>query len=50
MIDGGARLFFLKEREGVVAESGIHTLNDAWVISFHVESSICTHTRARAKA
>ena len=39
MIDGGARNFFLKEREGVVAESGIHTLNDAWVISFHVESS-----------
>jgi len=32
MIDGGARLFFLKEREGVVAESGIHTLNDAWVM------------------
>jgi len=50
MIDGGARNFFLKEKEGVVAESDIHTLNNVWVISFHVESSICTHTRARAKA
>jgi len=50
MIDGGARFFLKKKRGCCGGESGTHTLNDVWVISFHVESSICTHTRARAKA